>query len=65
MNSPGLAVATRGPILLITLGLLLTVDRFGEFDFSQTWPTLIIVFGVTKLVERIGSSPASGEGTNP
>ena len=55
MNSPGLALATRGPILLITLGLLLAANRVGEYELLQTWPTLIIVFGVMKLFERISS----------
>lgn len=65
MNSPGIAVATRGPILLITFGMLLAVERFSQFDFSETWPTLVIVFGVTKLLERIAPGGVSGGGTTP
>lgn len=44
--------AIRGPILMITLGILFAVDQLGSYDFSQTWPVLIIVFGVLTLFER-------------
>lgn len=50
--------AIRGPILLITLGTLLAVDHFGAYAFWRTWPALIIVFGLLKLLERIASRPA-------
>lgn len=60
MNSVGLVVATRGPILLIVLGLLLAADRFGQMDFSRTWPVLLIVYGLTKLLERVGGADARG-----
>jgi len=62
MNSPGLIVATRGPILLIVLGLLLAADRFGQVEFSQTWPVLLIVYGLTKLLEHMAGA-AAREGT--
>jgi len=54
MNYQGatLMQAVRGPILLITLGTLLAVDHFGPFPFWRTWPVLIIVFGLLKLLER-------------
>ncbi len=58
-NSSGtLAQAIRGPILLITLGTLLSVDHFGPYSFWRTWPVLIIVFGLLKLLERAASRPA-------
>jgi hypothetical protein len=44
--------AARGPLLLITLGVLLAVDHIGPFPFWRTWPVLIIVFGLLKLLER-------------
>jgi len=62
MNSTGLVVATRGPILLITLGLLLAADRFGQVEFFQTWPVLLIVFGLTKLLERMGAGRSARGG---
>lgn len=54
MNGSGalLMTAIRGPVLLITLGVLFVVDTFGSWGFSRTWPVLIIVFGVLKLLER-------------
>ena len=52
-NSGTLAQAVRGPIMLITLGSLVALDIFFNVDFSRTWPVLIIVFGVMKLLERM------------
>jgi hypothetical protein len=55
MNSYGgttVMQAVRGPLLLITLGVLLAVDHLGPFPFWRTWPVLIIVFGLLKLLER-------------
>lgn len=52
MNSPNLMCAIRGPIMLITLGSLFAVDHFGPYPFWRTWPVLIIVYGVLKLLER-------------
>lgn len=55
--SHALVQASRGPILLITLGVLMAVDVHGPFGFSRTWPVLIIVFGVLKLLERAFARP--------
>ena len=44
--------SVRGPLLMITLGVLLAVDHLGPFPFWRTWPVLIIVFGLLKLLER-------------
>ena len=57
-NSSGtLLCAIRGPILLITLGTLLAVDHFGPWGFWRTWPVLIILFGLLKLLERVALRP--------
>ncbi len=55
MSSNSLMVmrAIRGPILLITLGTLFTIDYFGNYRFYRTWPVLLIVFGAMKLLERL------------
>jgi len=45
--------AIRGPIMLITLGSLVAMDYFGVYGFSRTWPFLIIMFGILKLLEKI------------
>ena len=59
MGAP-LIVAIRGPILLITLGGLFVMDQFGPAGFSRTWPILIIVFGVLKLLERSATRVGMG-----
>ena len=45
--------AVRGPLLLITLGLLFVGDYFGSVPFYRTWPVLLIVYGALKLLERL------------
>lgn len=60
-NSGTLAQAIRGPILLITLGSLAALDIFLNVDFSRTWPVLIIVFGVMKLIERTAAARRGAE----
>jgi hypothetical protein len=57
--TPEFLCAVRGPILLITLGVLLSIDHFGAISFGRTWPVLLIVFGVFKLMERSGARPQS------
>ncbi len=50
--------AIRGPIMLITLGVLVALDYFQGVSFlRRTWPVLLIVFGVLKLLERAGRPP--------
>lgn len=51
-NRASLARAVRGPIILITLGVLFAMDHFGPLPFWRTWPVLIIVIGLMKLIER-------------
>jgi hypothetical protein len=48
--------ALRGPLTLIVIGALFAADHAGWYGFGQTWPILIIFFGVTKLLERSGAS---------
>ena len=49
-QSQSLMRAITGPIVLITVGVLFTVDRFTTFGFGQTWPILLIVIGLLKLL---------------
>ncbi len=44
--------AIRGPILLITIGVLFAMDNLGAVSFSRTWPVILIIVGVLKLFER-------------
>jgi hypothetical protein len=70
MNSANLIQAVRGPLMMITLGILLAIDHFGQYSFGRTWPLLVIVFGVLKLAERAAApsepyQPAAPGGGNP
>ena len=47
--------AISGPLLLITLGLLLAEDSMGSVSFGRTWPVLLIVFGLCRLADFMGS----------
>jgi hypothetical protein len=51
------AQAIRGPILLITVGVLFAIQQAGILPFSRTWPLVIIVVGIVKLVERLNVQP--------
>ncbi len=52
MNPQGqsLVRAVQGPIILITVGVLFTVERFAHVGFGKTWPVLLIVVGLLRLV---------------
>ena len=56
-NEVSLARAIRGPITLITLGVLFALNNFTPYRFHQTWPVLLIVFGLLSLLRR-GAEPA-------
>ncbi len=45
--------ASRGPIVLMTLGGLFALDYSGGYPFYRTWPLLLIVYGVLWLLERV------------
>lgn len=47
--------AIRGPILLIALGVLFTLDQFTTYGLRQTWPVLLILYGLLKLLERLAA----------
>ena len=40
--------AVTGPLMLITLGVLFAIDQAGGYSFHQTWPVLLIVYGLAK-----------------
>jgi hypothetical protein len=46
------AQAIRGPVLLIALGILCAMHQADVLSLSRTWPLIIIVVGVLKLIER-------------
>jgi hypothetical protein len=52
-----IAQAVRGPILLIVLGILFAMHQAGVLSFSRSWPLVIIVLGIIKLIERMVAPP--------
>lgn len=52
-----IAQAVRGPILLITIGVLFAMHQAGLVSFARTWPLVLIVLGVMKLIERMVAPP--------
>jgi uncharacterized membrane protein YphA (DoxX/SURF4 family) len=57
-NDVNLVRAIRWPITLITLGTLFALNNFTEYGFHQTWPVLLIVFGLLSLLGRTTGRPA-------
>ncbi len=49
--------AIRGPVLMITVGILFALDEFTSLSFSQTWPAILIVVGVLNLSRWAGRRP--------
>ena len=48
--------AITGPLLLMTLGALFAIDHSGGYAFRQTWPVLLIVFGVARAMASLSPS---------
>jgi hypothetical protein len=60
-NSNDLVRAIRGPIILITIGVLFALDNFTQYGFQQTWPVILIVVGLLTLLARASrTGPNSG-----
>lgn len=49
IDGSALLSAIRGPIMLITLGVLFAMDYSSGVPFRKTWPVLLIVAGVLHL----------------
>ncbi len=56
-----------GPAMLVTLGILFLLDSLSHVDFGRTWPAILLVIGVVKLLQsnasssgHIGPLPPSG-----
>ena len=68
-NDVNLLRAVRWPVTLITLGALFALNNFTNYGFHQTWPVLLIVFGLMRACwdaprgSRRQMNPPSG--TNP
>jgi hypothetical protein len=59
-NDVNLVRAIRWPITLITLGALFALNNFTNYGFHQTWPVLLIVFGLLSLLGRTTAVPSAG-----
>jgi len=61
MNTGAAALlgALRGPVMMATLGGLLTAHRFTDVTFGKTWPVLLIVFGLMKLFQKLAAPAAA------
>ena len=57
-NNVSLLRSIRGPILLVTLGTLFMIDHSGGVGFGRTWPVLLIVLGLVRLGEYLGTKSA-------
>jgi len=57
-----LVCAIRGPIMLIAVGTLFAFAQFTPYGIHRTWPVLLIVLGLLKLMDRVGrpDKPPSG-----
>jgi hypothetical protein len=47
--------AIRGPVVLITIGVLFALDYSAGIRFGKTWPILLIVAGLLHLLGRVGA----------
>jgi hypothetical protein len=47
-----------GPLVLITLGVLFLVDQYTMYGIGQTWPVILIVIGIVKLLQW--TAPTTG-----
>ena len=45
-----------GPAVLVTLGVLFLLDSVSRVGFHKTWPALLLVIGVVKLMQSNASS---------
>ncbi|MGO9087302.1 MAG: LiaI-LiaF-like domain-containing protein [Candidatus Sulfotelmatobacter sp.] len=45
-----------GPAILVTLGVLFLLDNVSPVGFHRTWPAILLVIGVVKLVQSNASS---------
>ena len=61
-----------GPAMLITIGVLFLLDNISSIDFGKTWPAILLVIGVVKLVQsnasytgHVGPLPPGSSGYPP
>ena len=64
MNSSNSSIfcAIRGPIVLMAVGGLFWLDHTTVYGFSRTWPLLLILIGLLKLLERVSQAQSAPPG---
>ena len=62
-NDVPLVYAIRGPITVITVGILFALNNFTRYGIEKTWPVILIVFGLFSLLRR-GAAPLSAPAAN-
>jgi hypothetical protein len=45
-----------GPVILITLGVLILLGQTGMAEFNRTWPVILIVIGAIKILQSSAST---------
>lgn len=53
MNQYLMLRRVRGPVILVTIGVMALLDQYNVLSFGRSWPLILIVLGVLMLVERI------------
>lgn len=61
-NTLNLIRAARGPVQLIVLGVIFLLSYNEVADVWQTWPVLLISFGIMKLAEWLYQRSLTGIG---
>ncbi|MGA2143565.1 MAG: DUF5668 domain-containing protein [Bryobacteraceae bacterium] len=51
------ARSIKGPVMLITVGVLFALQNFTPYGFEQTWPVLLVVAGLLSLLGRVAAPP--------
>jgi uncharacterized membrane protein len=55
----------RGPVYILTVGVLAMFNEWTRYGFHRTWPVFIIVAGVLMFAERSAYSQAVANGEIP
>lgn len=53
MNQYLLLRRLRGPLILVTVGVMALLDQYNVLSFGRSWPLILIVLGILMLAERM------------
>jgi len=55
-----------GPLLLIVIGVLFLLNNLfpEQFRFGRMWPVILIVIGITKVIEYFRNQPPTDSTTD-